>query len=314
VSPYRWRGVGTDASGGCLHLFASRHNNLLLNNDALLRNRHGLNVIAILIVHLIGLRHDGSQCRRLSRLRLEGLVVVHLGVILVLLDRSRIKTLEGKVAHALRQLVNRHLLGAPRQAELGTREPNAAALNNRRDLRALDNELLHRNTLVRAALQVIELRVPLTVALRQLDLDIRRIRQHVALLVLAVLERRGVERLDDLAIQVGLEPRLGILDTLVNHELVHLLQNTHELLDLRALLVATEGEVHRILVLTLLIGKGVEAKGRGHGDGGLHDEALAIVVQVCLLRTALQRARRREGNRLGLEAGREDNVGHCKEE
>ena len=184
------------------------------------------------------------RCLRSARL-LKRLVVINLGFLLILLvHRCRPEILEGEIAHLLRQLVNRHLLGAPRQAELGAREPDAAALDNRRDLRALDNEVLHRNALERIALEVIELGVPLAVALWQLHLDVRRIRQNVALLVLAVLERRGVERLNDLAIQVGLEPCLRVLDTLIDHELIHLLKNTHELLDLRALLVATEGEVH----------------------------------------------------------------------
>ena len=305
-------------------LFASRHNHLLLYYYVLLRNRNGLDVIAILIVYcLCGRRKNGGyngwfrrsmrslRCLRSTRL-LERLVVVHLGILLVLIlyNRCRAETLEGKIAHLLGQLVNRHLLGAPRQAELGAREPDATALDNRRDLRALDNQVLHGNTLERIALEVIELGVPLAVTLRQLHLDVRRVRENVALLILAVLEGRCVERLDDLAIQVGLEPRLRVLDALVNHELVHLLKNAHELLDLRALVVAAEGEVHRVLVLTLLVRKCIKAKGRGHRDSGLHHKALTVVVQVRLLGTALKRAESGKGNRLGLEIGREQDARH----
>ena len=59
-----------------------------------------------------------------------------------------------------------------------------------RDLRSLDDQILDRNTLVWSTLQIVELGVPLTVALGKLDFDVRRVGQDIALLVLAVLESR----------------------------------------------------------------------------------------------------------------------------
>ena len=158
--------------------------------------------------------------------------------------------------------MNRDLLCAPRQAKLGTCEPDATALDDGRNLRSLDNQILNGNTLVRSTLEIVELGVPLAIALWQLDLDIRRVRQDIALLVLAVLESRGVERLDDLLVEIRLEPRLGVLDTLVDHHLVELLQDSLELLQLRTLLLTAEGQIDGVLIGSLLVRKGVQAKGR----------------------------------------------------
>ena len=201
--------------------------------------------------------------------------------------------------------MNRDLLRTPRQAKLGACEPDAAALNDRRDLRTLDNQILHWDALVRAAIQVIELGVPLAIALRQLDLDVRWVGQHIALLVLAELQGWRVERLDHLLVQIGLEPCLGVLDTLIDHHLIHLLEHTLELLQLRALLLTAEGEIDRVLRAILGL-EGVEAKRARHRHRGLHDQTTAIVVQVRLLGTRLQGARRGDRDALGLEVRRVD--------
>ena len=201
--------------------------------------------------------------------------------------------------------MDRDLLRTPRQAKLGACEPDTTALNDCRDLRTLDNQILHWNALVRAAIQVIELGVPLTIALRQLDLDVRRIAQDIALLVLAVLQGWRIERLDHILVQIGLEPRLGVLDALIDHHLIHLLQHTLELLQLRTLLLTTEGEIDGVL-RTILGLERVEAKRARHRHRGLHDQTTAIVVQVRLLGTRLQGARRGDRDALGLEVRRVD--------
>ena len=201
--------------------------------------------------------------------------------------------------------MNRDLLRTPRQAKLGACEPDSTALNDRRDLRALDNQILHWNTLERSAIQIVELGVPFAIALRQLDLDVRRIAQDIALLVLAVLQGWRVERLDYLLVQIRLEPCLGILDALLNHHGVHLLQHLLELLQLRTLLLTAEGEIDGVL-RTILRLEGVQAKRARHRHCGLHDQTTAIVVQVRLLGTAVQRARRGDRDALGLEVRRVD--------
>ena len=201
--------------------------------------------------------------------------------------------------------MDRDLLRAPRQAKLGACEPDATTLNDRCDLRALHNQILHRDALVRVAIQVIELGVPLTIALRQLDLNVRRVAQDIALLVLAEFQGWRIERLDHLLVQIGLEPRLGVLDTLVDHHLIHLLQHTLELLQLRTLLLAAEGEIDGVLRAILGL-EGVQAKRARHRHRGLHDQTTAIVVQVRLLGTRLQGARRGDRDALGLEVRRVD--------
>ena len=206
--------------------------------------------------------------------------------------------------------MNGDLLCTPRQAKLGTREPNATALDDGGDLRSLDNQILNGNTLVRSTLEIIELGVPLAVLLGKLDLHVRRVRQDITLLVLAVLESRGIECFDDLAIQIGLEPRLGVLDTLIDHQLIELLQDSLELLQLRTLLLTAEGQIDRVLIGSLLILECVQAKGRLHGNRGLNDHATTIVVQIRLLRAALKHARGRDGNRLGVEGRRVNDSGH----
>jgi len=203
--------------------------------------------------------------------------------------------------------VNRDLLRTPRQAKLGTGEPDTTALDDGRDLSSLDNQILDGNTLVRSTLEIVELGVPLTVALWQLDFHVRRVRQDIALLVLAVLESWSVECFDDLLVEIRLEPRLGVLDALIDHQLIELLKNRLELLQLGTLLLTTERQIDGVLVGSLLILEGVQAKRRGHGNRGLHDQTTAIVVQIGLLCTALQNARGRDGDRLGVEGRRVNN-------
>jgi hypothetical protein len=301
-------------------LLLRRNHNLLLDNR-LLRCWHRLYIVAVLLVLLLlcllrmrRLGHHGCDCGWLLRSMrsgsLEHRVIVHLLLlVLVLLRRRRTKALEGKVTHLLRQLVNRNLLCAPRQAKLGSRKPHATALDNRRHLNALHQQVLHWNTLVRSAIQVIELRVEVTIALRQLHLDVRRVAQHIALLVTAVLKARCVERLNHVLAQIRLEPRLGILHALLNHQLIHLLQHTLELLKLRAIVLATERQVHRILCAILAL-KRVQAKRKRHGHRRLHHQTLAVVIQVRLLRATLKRLGRRKSDGLGRERGRESNTGH----
>ena len=203
--------------------------------------------------------------------------------------------------------MNRDLLRTPRQAKLGTSEPDTTALDDGRDLSSLDNQILDGNTLVRSTLEIVELGVPLTVALWQLDFHVRRVRQDIALLVLAVLESWSVECFDDLLVEIRLEPRLGVLDALIDHQLIELLKNCLELLQLGTLLLTTERQIDGVLVGSLLILEGIQAKRRGHGNRGLHDQTTAIVVQIGLLCTALQNARGRDGDRLGVEGRRVNN-------
>ena len=158
--------------------------------------------------------------------------------------------------------MNRDLLCTPRQAKLGTREPDATALDDGRYLRSLDNQILNGNTLVRSTLEIVELGVPLAVLLGELDLHVRRVRQDIALLVLAVLESGGIECFDDLLVEIGLEPRLGVLDTLVDHQLIELLQDRLELLQLGTLLLTAEGQIDGVLIGSLLVLERVQAKGR----------------------------------------------------
>ena len=101
----------------------------------------------------------------------------------------------------------------------------------------------------------------------------------VALLVTTELDRASVERLHDLALHVGLEPELAVLDTLVNHIIIKSRERLVNRLDLRVLLVATEGEVKRILRRAVLV-KYIHAKGALE-TGRLHNESTRItVVQV----------------------------------
>lgn len=203
--------------------------------------------------------------------------------------------------------MNRNLLRTPSQAKLRTRKPHTTTLNDGSDLRSLYNHVLHRNTLERSTVQIVELGVPLAVTLRQLDLDVRRVREDIALLVLAVLQSRRVERLNHLLVQIGLEPGLGILDALVNHELIHLLEHLLELLELRAIVNAAEGKIHRVLRAVLRL-KRIQTEGRRHRNGGLHHQALAAVVQVRLLRTAGKSSWSGQSDHLGLERGRVDDA------
>lgn len=205
--------------------------------------------------------------------------------------------------------MNRNLLRLPRQTKLGSRKPDTSAFHNRRHLNTLDEEVLHRNTLVWSAIDIIKLRLELIIVLRQLQLEVRRVAQHIAILVLAVLDQRRIERLDDITRQIRLEPQLAILDALIQHELIQRSHRLHELLDFRTLLMTTKGQLHGIGRRTILVGA-IQSERNGHRHCRLHDKALTAIVQVRGLGTALKRTQRRDGNTLDIEIGRVDDVGH----
>ena len=287
-------------------LLANRRNNLLLDNR-LTRGRDRLHIIRILIIHG-RLRHHGGNGRRLGKRS----VILNLLIVFLLnggglLNHGGIQTLEGKVTHLLLELVDSDLLRAPRQAKLGTREPHTTTFHNRGNLGVLDQKVLHRDALVRSAVEIIELGVPLsfgTEAARQLNLEDRRVGVDVAILVRAILDARGVECLDHISAEIGLEPLLAVLDALVDHVLVHLLQDVHELLDIGALVRTTKGDIDRVLIGSLRILEGVETERKVHIHRSLHDETTAVVVQISLLGAALEHARGSNGDVLRLESGR----------
>ncbi len=208
--------------------------------------------------------------------------------------------------------MNRNLLRLPRQTILGTCKPHTRAFHDRRHLNTLDQEVLNRDTLVRSAIDIIELRLELIIVLRQLQLQVRRIAQHIAILVLAVLDQRRIERLDDITRQIRLEPQLAVLDTLVQHELVQRIHRLHELLDFRTLLMTAKGQLHRVSRRTKLVGT-IQSERNGHRHSGLHHKALTAIVQISGLSTALKRTQRRDGNALGIKSGRVDDAGHGME-
>jgi len=301
----------------------SRHGAVLLASDDLLldhgslRGGNRLHIIAILVLDR---RHHGGDHGRRRRRTKRG-VILHLLLVLCSTtcrtststarrDRgSRLQTLEGEIANLLRELVNGDLLRAPRQAKLGTRKPHAAAGDDGRHLNALGEHLLHGKARIRAAMDVIELGLEVIAILAKGHLQIRGIRRRLAILTHAVFDARRVERLDHLTAHVGLEPRLAVLDALIDHLLVQRRQSIQELLDVLALLLTAKGDVDGILGRAELVIH-VQAERKGHGHGGLHGERLTIVVEVGGLGAILQRARGRDGNAGSVELGGVDNAGH----
>ena len=205
--------------------------------------------------------------------------------------------------------MNGDLLRLPRQAKLGARKPHALAGDDGRHLNTFGEHLLHGKTRIRAALDIIELGLKVIAVLAKIHLQIRGIRSRLAILAHAVFDARRVERLDDLTAHLGLEPRLAVLDTLVNHLLVQRRQSIQELLDVIALLLTAKGDVHGILGRAELVIH-VQAEGKRHGHGGLHGQRLAIVVEVGGLGAILERARGRDGNTGRVKLGGVDNAGH----
>ncbi len=205
--------------------------------------------------------------------------------------------------------MNGNLLRAPRQAKLGARKPDAAAGNDGRHLNALGEHVLDGKTRIRAAMDVIELGLEVITVLAKSHLQIRGIRCRLAILTHAVFDARRVERLNHLTAHVGLEPRLAVLDALIDHLLVESRQSIQELLDVLALLLTAKGDVDGILGRAKLV-IDIQAKGKRHGHGGLHGERLTIVVEVGRLGAILERARGRDGNARGVELGGVDNAGH----
>ena len=205
--------------------------------------------------------------------------------------------------------MNGDLLRTPRQAKLGTRKPDAAAGDDGRDLNALGKHLLHGKTRIRAAMDIIELGLKVIAVLAKGHLQIRGIGSRLAIRAHAVFDARRVERLDHLTAHLRLEPRLAVLDALINHLLVQRRQSIQELLDVIALLLTAKGDVHGILGRAELVIH-VQAEGKGHGHRGLHGERLTIVVEVGGLGAILERARGRDGNAGSVELGGVDNAGH----
>ena len=296
----------------CLRAILLASNDLLLDHGSL-RGGNRLHIIAIIVLDR---RHHGGDHRYASSGRAERRVILHLLLVFRTSTacrsrghRGRLQTLEGKVADLLRELVNRNLLRAPRQAKLGAREPDAAAGDDGRHLNALGEHLLHGKTRIRAALDIVELGLKVIAVLAKGHLQIRGIRSRLAIRTHAVFDARRVERLNDLTAHVGLEPRLAVLDTLVNHLLVQRRESIQELLDVLALLLTAKGDVDGILGRAELV-VDVQAKRKGHGHGGLHGQRLTIVVEVGRLGAILERARSRDGNAGGVELGGVDNAGH----
>ena len=290
-------------------------NDLLLDHGSL-RSGNGLHIVTIIV--LDGRHHGGDHRRgrrrhRCGRRRTKRGIILHLLLIFRIRRRRRnrgcLQTLEGEIAHLLRKLVNGNLLRTPRQAKLGTRKPDAAAGDDGRHLNALGKHVLDRKTRIRAAMDVVELSLKVITVLAKGHLQIRGIRSRLAILAHAVFDARRVERLDHLTAHVGLEPRLAVLDALVNHLLVQRRQRIQELLDVFTLLLTAKGDVDGILGRAELV-VDIQAKRKGHGHGGLHSERLTIVVEVRGLGAILKRARSRDGNTGGVELGGVDNAGH----
>ena len=205
--------------------------------------------------------------------------------------------------------MNGDLLRAPRQAKLGTRKPHAAASDDGRHLNALGEHLLHGKARIRAAMDIVELGLKVIAVLAKGHLQIRRISGRLAIRTHAVFDARRVERLDHLTAHVSLEPRLAVLDALVNHLLVQRRESIQELLDVLTLLLTAKGDVDGILGRAKLV-IDVQAERKGHGHGGLHGERLTIVVEVGGLGAILERARGRDGNAGSVKLGGVDNGGH----
>ena len=205
--------------------------------------------------------------------------------------------------------MNRNLLRLPRQTILGSRKPDTRAFHNGSHLNALDQEVLHWHSLVRSAIDIIEFRLELVIVLRQLQLEVRRVAQHIAILVLAVLDQRRIERLDNITRQIRLEPQLAVLDTFVQHKLIQCTHRIHELLNFRTLLMTTKGQLHRVGRRTKLI-RTIQSKRNRHRDRRLHHKTLTAIIQISRLGTALKRTQRRNGNTLGVKGGRINDVGH----
>ena len=309
-----WSGLRVLASAcECLRSILLASNNLLLDHGSL-RGGNRLHIIAIIVLDR---RHHRGDHRYASSGRAKRGVILHLLLVLGTSSacrasrrhRGRLQTLEGEIADLLRELVNGNLLRTPRQAKLGAREPDAAAGDDGRHLNALGEHLLHGETRIRAAMDVIELGLKVIAVLAKGHLQIRGICRRLAIRTHAVFDARRVERLDHLTTHVGLEPRLAVLDALINHLLVQRRQSIQELLDVLTLLLTAEGDVDGILGRTELV-VDVQAKRKGHGHGGLHGQRLTIVVEVGGLGAILERARSRDGNAGGVELGGVDNAGH----
>ena len=161
---------------------------------------------------------------------------------------------------------------------------------------------------MRSTRLVIELCIKLFIRTTQLQLNCRRVLQDIAILVLAVLDHRRIERLNDITRQIRLEPQLTVLYALVNHELVKCLQLLLQQLDVRTLVSTAKRQIHRILRRTKLVST-IQAKWRTHVFSRLHRKGAPIIVQPRALRSTLQCLRGSNRNVLHVKFGGLDN-GH----
>ncbi len=177
-----------------------------------------------------------------------------------------------------------HLIDAPRDTELASGEPEAAALQNRRNLAASAKERLGL-TAQRRSLRVIELRSHLGLAANvHLYLLRRRVRLGVAILVLGELDGAAEHLAHHLEVQIIiLEPLTTVLEAL---RLGEVLKCDHHLVivcNLAVAIIASQIQINAVVgvagLLAVQASEDVEAVRAAHLNCRLNQYLATLIVQ-----------------------------------
>ncbi len=264
-------------------------------------------------------RHNSRNCRGLGKhlivVDLSGATSAATNSLLLVLNGTSLDADECEVLHALRELVNDNLLGAPSETEASRREPEAGNLGKHGDLCILRKEVLDRRITVRLPLGVVELRLELAVELAELELVRRRVRLRVALLIERKLHTRLVIVANGVNAALLAEPRLAVLVSKRDDMLIE--RSEHLVIPVNragGVIITLEAEINRIVnarpaKLRLVID--AEPVRERHILRSLEDELAAVIVDIRLLGAAVENTGIRGSNLRGREVGgSDDSVGH----
>jgi hypothetical protein len=224
--------------------------------------------------------------------------------------------LDGIPTNAIRDLVHADLESLPGKTIPTSCKPNTGGLHKACHLCTAHKNILEANTLEFILVFIIELNIKLSFTLTELELDGRRIGLDVSISILRPVDSRSVERLDDITGLSLLEPELGVGNTLINHELIKLIEEVVDLLDLIIVIIATKRDVDAILDGTRLV---IDVEPIRNGKrANLNGEVLASigiigVVHIHLLTARIKDSRSSKGDIGGVEVlNRDDSLRHLK--
>jgi len=131
--------------------------------------------------------------------------------------------------------------------------------------------------------EIIDEHIKLAIVLTKCHLESRRVRLEIAVLVLTELDTGCVERLDNIAREILLEPGTRVAYGVVNHPII---QSVESLVDAHHLgtlsvIIATKGQIHTVLHWASLVKHGGVLHAIGARQGAdLKTKLVAAVVDV----------------------------------